>query len=82
MVAVVSFSLCQATFTNVLGMKHAPVNIIPKLLNFDQKQRVKQIAQELLTKFNDDPNLLKMVITDNESCVYGYDIETKAQSFQ
>ena len=32
--------------------------------------------------FNDYPDLLKKVITGDESRVYGYDIETKAQSFQ
>ena len=35
-----------------------------------------------LRNFNDDPDLLKKVITDAESWVYGYDIETKAQSSQ
>ena len=36
----------------------------------------------MLTTFNDEPDLLKKVITGDESLVYGYDIETKAQSFQ
>ena len=40
------------------------------------------IAQEMLTTFNDDPDLLKKVITGDESWLYGYDIETKAQSYQ
>ena len=40
------------------------------------------IAQEILTTFNDDPDLLKKVITDDESRLYGYNIETKAQSLQ
>ena len=35
-------------------------------------------AQEMSTMFNDDPDLLKKVITGNESWVYGYDIENKA----
>ena len=38
------------------------------------------IAQEMLTTFNNDPNLLKKVIANDESWVYGYDIETKASS--
>ena len=38
------------------------------------------IAQEMLTTFNDDPDLLKKVIAGNESWLYGYDIETNAQS--
>ena len=29
------------------------------------------IAQEMLTTFNDDPDLLKKVITGDESWVYG-----------
>ena len=29
---------------------------------------------------DDDPDLLQMVLTGDESWVYGYDIETKAQS--
>ena len=36
----------------------------------------------MLTTFNDDPDLLKKVITGDESWVYGYEIETKAQSSQ
>ena len=37
------------------------------------------IDQEMLTKFNNDPDLLKKVITDVELWTYGYDIETTAQ---
>ena len=38
------------------------------------------IVQKMLTTFNDERDLLKKVITGNESWVYGYDIETKFQS--
>ena len=38
-----------------------------KLLNFEQKQCRMDIAQEMLTTFNDDPYLLKKVITGDES---------------
>ena len=31
---------------------------------------------------NEDPDFLKRVITGDESWAYGYDVETKAQSFQ
>ena len=37
------------------------------------------IGQEMFTTFNDDPDLLKKVITGDKVSVYGYDIETKAQ---
>ena len=71
----ISFSSCQFIFTNVLGMKRAAANFV-------QKQRRMDIAQEMLTTFNDDLNLPKKVITGDESCEYGYDIETKAQASQ
>ena len=63
-------------------MKRAPANIVSKLLNFEQKQRRMNIVQEMLTTFSGDSYLLKKVITGDESAVYGYDIETKAQSSQ
>ena len=34
----ISFGTCQAIFTDVLGMKHAAAKIVPKFLNFEQKQ--------------------------------------------
>ena len=62
----ISFGTCQAVFTNVLGMKRAAAEIVPKLLNFEQTQRLMDIAQEMLSTFNDDPDLLKKVITDDK----------------
>ena len=56
-------------------MKLAAAKIVPKWLNFQQKQCRMEIGQ-------DDPDLLKKLITDDKSWLYGYDIETKAQSFQ
>ena len=64
------FGICQAIFTDVLGMKHAAAKIVPKLLNFEQKQCRMDIAQEMLTTFNYDLDLLKKVITGDES--WGY----------
>ena len=59
----ISFGLCQAIFTDVLGMKPDAAKIVPKLLNFEQKQRRIDSTKEMLTTFNDDPDLLKKVIT-------------------
>ena len=55
--------------------RHAS-KIVPKLLNFDQKQCRMDIAQEVLT------DLLKNILTGDESWTYGYDIETKTPSSQ
>ena len=48
-------------------MKRAALKIVLKLLNFEQKQCRMDIAQEMLTTFNDDPDLLKKVITGDET---------------
>ncbi|UYV60468.1 PHKG1 [Cordylochernes scorpioides] len=40
------------------------------------------IANEMLDSVRNDPNLLQRVITGDEAWVYGYDVETKAQSSQ
>ena len=71
----------QQLFLYVLSVKRATANIVSKLLRFKQKI-VALMLQQTLTTFNNDPNLLKKLITSNESWVYGYDIETKMQSFQ
>ena len=66
----------SSNFTAVLGIKSAAAKAVRKLQNFEQKQH----CMEILTMFNIDSDLLKKVITGDESRVYGYDIETKAQS--
>ena len=44
----ISFGSCQEIFMDVLGMKHAAVKIVSKLLKFKQKLRRMDIAQEML----------------------------------
>ena len=62
---------CQAIFKNVLDMKRVAAKIVPKFLNFRQKQRYHL--------GDSDPKLRKKVITGGELWMYGYDIEIKAQ---
>ena len=45
----ISISSCHEIFSNVLGMKHVKAKFVPKLLNFEQKQRRMEVAQESLT---------------------------------
>ena len=77
----ISFGPCKVIFTDVLGMKPGAAKIVPKLLNFEQNQRRMDICQEMLTTFNDDPNLPKKFITGDESWLYYYDIEMITHSF-
>ena len=78
----ISFGSCQAIFTDVLGMKREAMEIFLKFLNIKQKQSRINIAQEMLTTFNDDTYLLKKVITGDQSWLYGYETENKDQSSQ
>jgi predicted AAA+ superfamily ATPase len=53
-----------------------------RLLTDEQKANCITVSQELFDLSNADKNFLKNVITGDETWVYGYDIETKAQSSQ
>ena len=66
----------------ILGMTRACAKFIPKLLTTEQKELRSEIAQDNLEMVSDDEKVLKTVITGDESCVYGYDPETKQQSSQ
>ena len=72
----ISIGSCHEIFSNVLGMKRVAAIFIPKLLNFEQKQRQIEVAQESLNEVNDEAELLKLIITGDETWVYGYDVET------
>ena len=63
----ISVGSCHAIFSDVLDMKRVAVKFVPKLLNFDQKNCRMSIAQELLNDVNDDSDLLKRVITGDET---------------
>ncbi|UYV73351.1 hypothetical protein LAZ67_10002821 [Cordylochernes scorpioides] len=78
----ISIGSCHSIFINDLGMRRVAAKFVPKLLNCDQKQHRMSIANEMLDSVRDDPNLLQRVITGDEAWVYGYDVETKAQSSQ
>ncbi|UYV83551.1 hypothetical protein LAZ67_23001444 [Cordylochernes scorpioides] len=76
----ISIGSCHSIFINDLGMRRVVAKFVPILPNCDQKQHRMNIANEMLDSVRDDPNLLQRVITGDEAWVYGYDVETKAQS--
>jgi len=53
---------------------------VPRVLTKDQEANRVNISQELLDCVSVNENLLKTIVTGDESWVYGYDVETKAQS--
>ena len=65
-----------------LNMRRVAAKFVPKLLSAEQKELRVEVAQDLLDTISTDPEFLNTVITGDESWVYGYDPETKAQSSQ
>ena len=75
-------TIISEILTKNLGMKRVCAKFIPKLLTAEQKNIRLEIALDNLEMVNNDDNMLRKVITGDESWVYGYDLETKQQSSQ
>ncbi|KAL4119443.1 hypothetical protein QTP88_012252 [Uroleucon formosanum] len=78
----ISFGSVQTILTTDLNMRRVAAKFVPKLLSGEQKENRKQIATDLLECSESDDFFLKLIITGDETWVYGYDPETKVQSSQ
>ena len=78
----ISFGSVQSILKEDLGLRRVSAKFVPKLLTMEQKQLRLQVSQDMLDCSNSNPNFLNIVITGDESWVYGYDPETKMQSSQ
>jgi len=56
--------------------------MVPKLLSDEQKERCKELCLNLLQRIENEPDLLNLIITYDETWVFMYDLETKRQSVQ
>jgi hypothetical protein len=65
--------------TEKLEIHRVASKSVPRLLTDEQKANCVTVNQELFYRSNAGENLMKNVITGDETCEYGYDIETKAQ---
>ena len=73
---------CHQIFTEKLHMCHISAKFVPRLLTDDQKENRVEICQELLANTNGNANFLKNIVTGDKTWVYGYNAETKMQSWQ
>jgi histone-lysine N-methyltransferase SETMAR len=78
----ISLVSCHNILTEKLGMHRVAAKFVPRLLTDEQREQRVGINQELLDQANSDGNLLKNIVTGDETWVYGYDVETKAHSSQ
>jgi len=63
-------------------MRRVSAKFMPRLLTDDQKEKRAEISQELLANSNGNENFLKNTVTEDETWVCGYGVETKMQSSQ
>jgi histone-lysine N-methyltransferase SETMAR len=74
----ISNGSCHTILTEDLGMHRVSAKFVPRLLTDDRKLQRFSTCKNFLQRENDE-NLLKNVITGDETWVYGYGAETKQQ---
>ena len=80
--AGISKTMCHEIPTENLGTHHVAAKSVLRLLSEDQKQNQVDVSKELVDHANTDKNFLKNILTDDETWLYYYDVEKKAQSLQ
>jgi len=78
----INIESCHQIFTEKLQMRGISAKFVLHLLADDQKENCVEISQELLASANGNENILKNIITGDETWVYGYDVKTKMQLSQ
>ncbi|GFT09260.1 uncharacterized protein TNCV_5061531 [Trichonephila clavipes] len=68
---------CDEILRKDLNMRRVSAKFVPRLLTEDQRRTT---SSDLFQNASDDPEFMKLIITGDESWVYGYDPETKQQS--
>ena len=66
----VSIGSCHKIFTEELQMCRINAKYVSRLLTDDQKENRVEISQELLANANGNQNVLKNIITGDETWVY------------
>ena len=56
--------------------------MVSKLLNDDQKDCCMEMCQDVLNHLQNEPDVLGMGITGDETYIFEYDLETMSQSSQ
>jgi len=75
----ISSGSVHSILTDDLALRAVSAKFVPKLLTMEQKQLRLEVAQDMPDSVNSDSEFLNIVATGDESWVYGYDPETKAQ---
>ena len=68
--------------TEDLGMRKICAKMVPKLLNRGKKERRVHVCQDILEQLETEANMLKTLVTGDESWIFEYDLLTKRQSLK
>jgi [histone H3]-lysine36 N-dimethyltransferase SETMAR len=72
----VSFVSIRTILTINLGIKHIAASLVPNDLNFLQKLNRMSVAEDMPELVNSDPTFMKRIVTDDETWVYKFDMQT------
>ncbi|GFV68020.1 protein GVQW3 [Trichonephila clavipes] len=78
----ISVGSCDEILRKDLNMRRVSAKFVPRLLTENQQFQRLATSSDLFQRESDDPEFMKLIITGDESWVYGYDPETKQQSSQ
>ena len=78
----IAFGTCQKILTEDFRMRCVTAKFVPRLLTAEQKDDRVSIFTDLRDRAQNDPKFMSLVITGDESWVYGYELETKKMSSQ
>ena len=79
----ISFGAVQSILNDILGMSKVSARWVPRMLTKDQKRSRLDISRYLLSHYEDDPEeFMDQVVTQDETWVHHFDLESKKQSMQ
>ncbi|GFW63551.1 protein GVQW3 [Trichonephila clavipes] len=78
----ISVGSCDGILRKDLNMLRVSAKFVPRLLTENQQFQRLATSSDLFQSASDDPEFMKLIITGDEALAYGYDPETKQQSWQ
>ena len=75
----ITYESTQYIVVHILGMKRVATRLVPRDVNFLQKECRVEVAKKMLANVADDSIFIKRIITGDETWVYEYDVETDQQ---
>lgn len=76
----ISYGSAEHILVDVLGMRRVAARLVPKTLNFLQKERRIAVAKEMISNADSDSTFMQRIITGDETWVYEFDMPTEQQS--